>query len=66
LARNPGNAISRSDLFAQLNPLETYHFGDRSIDLRISRLRRKLNDTTGNPTRILSIRGNGYMLRVTE
>lgn len=66
LARNPGNAISRSDLFAQLNPLETYHYWDRSIDLRISRLRRKLNDTTENPIRILSIRGNGYMLRVTE
>jgi len=35
---------------------------DRSIDLRISRLRKKLGDDPTNPERIKSVRGVGYML----
>jgi two-component system OmpR family response regulator/two-component system response regulator RstA len=35
---------------------------DRSIDLRVSRLRKKLGDDPHQPTRILSIRGIGYQL----
>lgn len=63
-ARDPGKALDRADLFKQLNPTETYNFQDRSIDLRVSRLRRKLGDDPNKPTRIVSIRGNGYMLAV--
>jgi DNA-binding response OmpR family regulator len=62
LARSPGVTLHRADLFEQLNPGEPFDFRDRSIDLRVSRLRRKLNDDPQQPTRILSIRGNGYML----
>jgi DNA-binding response OmpR family regulator len=35
---------------------------DRSIDLRISRLRKKLGDDPLHPKRIKSIRGTGYLL----
>ncbi len=35
---------------------------DRSIDLRISRLRKKLGDDSAKPHRIKSVRGVGYML----
>jgi two-component system OmpR family response regulator/two-component system response regulator RstA len=35
---------------------------DRSIDLRISRLRKKLGDDPTSPERIKSVRGVGYML----
>jgi two-component system OmpR family response regulator/two-component system response regulator RstA len=35
---------------------------DRSIDLRVSRLRKKLGDDPTNPQRIKSVRGVGYML----
>ena len=34
---------------------------DRSIDARISRLRKKLNDDPDNPTRIKTVRGKGYL-----
>lgn len=62
LAKNPCTAIQRASLFQQVNPGEVYDYRDRSIDLRISRLRRKLKDDPQKPMRILSIRGNGYML----
>ena len=36
----------------------------RSIDLRISRLRKKLGDDSAKPRRIKSVRGVGYMLSI--
>lgn len=62
LARTPGKPVQRADIFQQINPHEVFNYRDRSIDLRISRLRRKLHDDPMKPTRILSIRGNGYMI----
>ena len=38
------------------------HGFDVSIDLRISRLRKKLGDDPAHPRRIKSVRGVGYML----
>jgi DNA-binding response OmpR family regulator len=35
---------------------------DRSIDGRISRLRKKLNDDADAPTRIKTVWGKGYLL----
>lgn len=35
---------------------------DRTIDLRISYLRKKLNDNIIDPYRIKTIRGKGYIL----
>ena len=34
---------------------------DRSIDARISRLRRKLGDNPDAPARIKTVRGKGYL-----
>jgi DNA-binding response OmpR family regulator len=62
LAKKPGNTITRADLFQLLHPTEEYSYFDRSIDLRISRLRRRLSEIPDCNCRILSIRGNGYML----
>ena len=62
LAKSRGDAITRADLFQQLHPSEEYSYFDRSIDLRISRLRRRLSEIPNCTCRILSIRGNGYML----
>lgn len=61
LAQRAGKTVSRIDLFEQLLG-EKYDYRDRSIDLRISRLRRKLGDNPQNPSRIKSVRGEGYML----
>ena len=35
---------------------------DRSVDIGISRLRRKLRDDGNHPFRIKTIRGRGYLL----
>jgi two-component system OmpR family response regulator/two-component system response regulator RstA len=61
LAERAGTIVNRKDVYIEL--LEIPYDGlDRSIDLRISRLRRKLNDDPTQPTRIKSIRGVGYLM----
>lgn len=61
LARHAGQTISRNDMCLQIHGLK-YDGIDRSIDLRISRLRKKLGDDPARPQRIKSVRGVGYML----
>ena len=63
LAKHAGCTVSRKDLCLQLQGIK-YDGLDRSIDLRISRLRRKLGDDPLRPKRIKSVRGAGYMLAV--
>lgn len=63
LAQRAGKIVSRAELYESLAG-ETYDPQDRSIDLRISRLRRKLGDNQSNPTRIKSVRGTGYLLSI--
>lgn len=61
LARHLGSPVSRETIFRELRGLP--HDGrDRSIDLRISRLRRKLGDGADDPRLILTVRGIGYQL----
>jgi len=61
-ARSPGKVITRAELFGQCNPGERYDFRDRSIDLRVSRLRKKLQLDMTQPNIIQSVRGIGYLL----
>ena len=60
LARHAGSILSRDDLLQQLRGIG-FDGLDRSIDARISRLRRKLGDDPDNPTRIKTVRGKGYL-----
>ena len=60
LALHAGNILSRDDLLQQLRGIG-FDGLDRSIDARISRLRRKLHDDPDNPTRIKTVRGKGYL-----
>lgn len=60
LANHAGNVLSRDDLLQQLRGIG-FDGLDRSIDARISRLRKKLNDDPDNPTRIKTVRGKGYL-----
>ncbi len=55
-----GNVLSRDDLLQELRGIG-FDGLDRSIDARISRLRKKLNDDPENPTRIKTVRGKGYL-----
>ena len=61
LADNAGHTLSRNDIYQAIHGMR-YDGIDRSIDLRISRLRRKLGDDPAQPQRIKSIRGTGYQL----
>jgi DNA-binding response OmpR family regulator len=63
LARHAGQVVERRDIYEQLLGI-TYDGLDRSIDLRISRLRKKIGDDPAHPQRIKSVRGVGYLLAV--
>ncbi|MDO3387637.1 response regulator [Gilvimarinus sp. SDUM040013] len=60
LALEAGNVISREGLLNQLRGIE-YDGFDRSIDVRISRIRKKLQDDSSEPRKIKTIRGKGYL-----
>ncbi|NNC90433.1 MAG: response regulator transcription factor [Akkermansiaceae bacterium] len=61
LARRPGQTITRDALYRDVRGIE-YDGLDRSIDLRVARLRKKLGDDAKHPARIKSVRGEGYLL----
>ncbi len=61
LANKAGEVVSRNDLITMFRGFE-YDGFDRSIDLHVSRLRKKLNDSSGDPHRIKTIWGKGYLL----
>ncbi|HNG96416.1 MAG TPA: helix-turn-helix domain-containing protein, partial [Acidobacteriota bacterium] len=54
-------ALSRDRLLDEING-RNYDVFDRSIDVHISSLRRKLGDDPKNPKYIRTIRAAGYML----
>jgi DNA-binding response OmpR family regulator len=61
LARNAGKILSRDEIFRNLRGID-YDGLDRSIDGRISKLRRKLHDNADEPARIKTVWGKGYLL----
>ena len=60
LASAAGSVLSRDVILASLRGID-YDGLDRSIDIGISRLRAKLQDTTVPPARIKTVRGRGYL-----
>lgn len=60
LASNAGRILSREDIFERLRGIE-YDGQDRSIDVRISRIRPKIGDDPDNPRRIKTVRSKGYL-----
>ena len=60
LAMSAGKVISRDSLINQLRGIE-YDGFDRTIDLRISKLRKKLGDEPRDPLKIKTIWGKGYL-----
>jgi two-component system response regulator CpxR len=64
LLRRAGTIVNREDLasLAMGRPLAPF---DRSVDVHISKLRRKLSGRADNESRIKSIRGVGYMYAAT-
>jgi two-component system, OmpR family, response regulator len=57
---HPNRVLTRDQLLTLTRNREWEPF-DRSIDIRIGRLRRKIEDDPENPTAIRTVRGAGYM-----
>ncbi len=60
LATHAGEVLTRDTILDQLRGIG-YDGLDRSVDIRVSRLRRKLGDDSQRPFRIKTIRGKGYL-----
>ncbi|HEY7772240.1 MAG TPA: winged helix-turn-helix domain-containing protein [Marinagarivorans sp.] len=60
LATHAGKVLSREFLFKSVYHRE-YDGLDRSVDVRISQLRKKLNDDTQTPAKIKTVWGRGYL-----
>lgn len=60
LAEGVGRIFSREDLFQSLRGI-SFDGADRSIDARVSRLRRKLGDDQEPAQGIKTVRGRGYL-----
>jgi DNA-binding response OmpR family regulator len=63
-ARHPRQVMSRERL-CELAHGETLGEGDRSVDIRITRLRKKLEADPAKPAIIKTVRGEGYLLETT-
>ena len=57
---HPGRALSRDQIMDWLKGYERDPF-DRSIDVRVTRLRKKLEDDPANPIYIKTVWGQGYL-----
>ncbi|TMP37267.1 response regulator [Pseudoalteromonas rubra] len=60
LARNAGETLSREHIYTEVVG-RPYDGLDRSVDVRISRLRKKLNDNLEQPYRLITVWGKGYL-----
>jgi len=60
LTSNAGRVLSREEIFTALRGIE-YDGQDRSIDVRISRIRPKIGDDPLQPKRIKTVRSKGYL-----
>jgi DNA-binding response OmpR family regulator len=61
LAEHPGLVLSRQQL---LERVWEYEYGDeRLVDVHVGRLRHKIEDEPGRPTRLVTVRGLGYKLQ---
>ena len=58
LGKNPGEVHSREELAEVLGSSESL----RTVDVQITRLRKKIETDTKNPRYLQTIRGKGYML----
>ena len=59
LVRHPGRVLSRDFIMESLEGTDHDHF-DRSIDVRVTRLRHKIEEDSSHPRFILTVWGSGY------
>lgn len=64
-AENPKRVLSRERLLELANARDAEAF-DRAIDVRITRIRRKIEPDPGHPSVIKTVRGTGYVFSPTD
>ncbi len=57
---NPGRTLTRDEILNELRGIDAQLFS-RSVDILVSRLRQKLQDTTKQPRYIKTVWGTGYI-----
>ena len=62
LAQSPGEVLAR-EVLAQRCGIDA---GERTIDVQVTRLRRKIEEDSKAPRVLLTVRGKGYLLRTEE
>ena len=62
LAREAGEAISRSRLLAEIGGTDEPSAQERAIDVQVTRLRRKIEENPRAPRYLQTVRGAGYLL----
>ena len=65
LAQRPGEVITKRELLADVWR-QSYGGGDRTVDVHLSWLRRKLGETAANPRYLHSVRGVGVRLAAPD
>lgn len=60
LSSNAGQILTREEIFNRLRGIE-YDGQDRSVDVRVSRIRPKVGDDPDHPRRIKTVRSKGYL-----
>jgi DNA-binding response OmpR family regulator len=63
LMKSPGKMVSREDLSEKVLGRKFHPF-DRSLDMHVSRLRRKLTESGAPEDQVKTIRGTGYQLAI--
>jgi two-component system phosphate regulon response regulator OmpR len=61
LADVPGVPVSR-DVLAERARSDKGVINDRTVDVQVTRLRRKIEEDVKNPRYLVTVRGSGYML----
>ncbi|MFC3853708.1 winged helix-turn-helix domain-containing protein [Salinispirillum marinum] len=61
LCSHAGKILTREEIFTALRGIE-YDGQDRSVDVRVSRIRPKVGDDPDHPRRIKTVRSKGYLL----
>ena len=60
LAQRAEEVVSRDDILKSLRGIE-YDGFDRSVDVKVASLRKKLGDSTSQPRRFITVRARGYL-----
>jgi DNA-binding response OmpR family regulator len=66
LALRSRELVSRAELLRHVWRLDPARVTTRTVDIHIGKLRRRLRDDLRNPRLLISVRGVGYMLRLSN